>query len=45
MPLAEHASFGQNWVEASSGASCVFIYDKMPLDARLFQALLTAFTG
>jgi len=37
VPLAAHASFGQNWVEASSGSSCVFIYNKMPLDAHCFK--------
>jgi hypothetical protein len=40
-PLAEHASFGQNWCDASIGSVVLFILHSMPLDACFFQALLT----
>ena len=37
LPLAEHAKFGQNWVDVSIGSKFVCINYSMPMDACFFK--------
>ena len=41
LPLAQHARFGQNWLDVSIGSEFVCINHSMPMDAWLFQVFLT----